>query len=58
MEGKAGSGVGVDDRAVYLEVQHITAADAAAGAPPAAAISVSHDQVLCIYGIKLWKWRC
>jgi hypothetical protein len=50
VEGKVGSGVGVEDRALYLEVQHITAADTAAGAPPAVTILVSNDQVRCTYG--------
>ena len=51
-EGKAGSSVGADDRAVYLKVQHIAAADSAAGAPTARTIPVSNAQVQCTCGTK------
>lgn len=45
-EGRVGSGIGADDRAVQFTVQHILAADAAAGVPPrTVTIPVSNAQV-------------
>ena len=58
VEGKAGNGVGADDRAVYIKMQHIVAADTATGAPHAVTIPLSNDQVRHTCGTDCSSWRC